>query len=116
MNTGFVVCSPSQPVHTVQVFEAQIAILEHKSIICPGYTCVLHAHTAIEEVTISAIVATIEKGTGKKKRGARFVKTGDNAIVRIEMLNGVICLEEYKKMQGLGRFTLRDEGMHYYFF
>lgn len=35
----------------------QIVIIEHKSIICPGYNAVLHIHTCIEEVeiTVSAL-------------------------------------------------------------
>lgn len=31
----------------------QIVIIEHKSIICPGYNAVLHIHTCIEEVQIT---------------------------------------------------------------
>lgn len=31
----------------------QIVIIEHKSIICPGYNAVLHIHTCIEEVQIA---------------------------------------------------------------
>lgn len=31
----------------------QIVIIEHKSIICPGYNAVLHIHTCIEEVEIT---------------------------------------------------------------
>lgn len=37
----------------------QIVIIEHKSIICPGYNAVLHIHTCIEEVQITV--------KGKKK-------------------------------------------------
>lgn len=38
----------------------QIVIIEHKSIICPGYNAVLHIHTCIEEVqiTVSYFVCT----------------------------------------------------------
>ena len=36
-----------------QKFEAQIVILEHKSIICAGYSAVLHIHSVVEEVQIS---------------------------------------------------------------
>lgn len=35
------------------VFILQIVIIEHKSIICPGYNAVLHIHTCIEEVQIT---------------------------------------------------------------
>lgn len=37
--------------HSLLVF--QIVIIEHKSIICPGYNAVLHIHTCIEEVQIT---------------------------------------------------------------
>ena len=30
----------------------QVVILEHKSIICPGYSCILHIHNVVEEVTL----------------------------------------------------------------
>lgn len=41
-------------------FCSQIVIIEHKSIICPGYNAVLHIHTCIEEVqiTVSHFVCT----------------------------------------------------------
>lgn len=35
------------------LFSPQIVIIEHKSIICPGYNAVLHIHTCIEEVQIT---------------------------------------------------------------
>ena len=50
---GFVLCDPSSPCHMDQRFVAQIAILEYKSIICAGYSAVLHIHSVIEEVQIS---------------------------------------------------------------
>lgn len=53
ISPGFVLTSPSKPVHAVRHFEAQLAILEHKSIICAGYSAVMHVHTLAEEVTLS---------------------------------------------------------------
>ena len=50
---GFVLTSPSRPVHAVRQFEAQLAILEHKNIICAGYSAVMHCHTLSEEVTLA---------------------------------------------------------------
>ena len=50
---GFVLTSPSKPVKAVTTFKADLSILETKSIICGGYSCVLHAHTLAEEVTIT---------------------------------------------------------------
>lgn len=53
ISPGFVLTSPEKPVHAVRHFEAQLAILEHKSIICAGYSAVMHIHTLSEEVTLS---------------------------------------------------------------
>jgi len=52
VSPGFVLSSPSKPIHAVRQFEAQLAILEHKSIICAGYSAVMHIHTLAEEVTL----------------------------------------------------------------
>jgi peptide chain release factor subunit 3 len=53
ISPGFVLTSPHKPVHAVRQFEAQLAILDHKNIICAGYSAVLHVHTLAEEVTLS---------------------------------------------------------------
>ena len=53
ISPGFVLTSPSRPVHAVRQFEAQLAILEHKNIICAGYSAVMHCHTLSEEVTLA---------------------------------------------------------------
>jgi peptide chain release factor subunit 3 len=53
ISPGFVLTSPQKPVHAVRQFEAQLAILDHKNIICAGYSAVLHVHTLAEEVTLS---------------------------------------------------------------
>lgn len=50
ISPGFVLCDPSSPCHVGNKFEAQIAVLEHKSIICAGYSAVLHIHSVVEEV------------------------------------------------------------------
>lgn len=52
ISPGYVLTSPDKPIHAVRHFEAQLAILEHKSIICAGYSAVMHVHTLAEEVTL----------------------------------------------------------------
>jgi len=42
---GFVLCSPKRLAHCVKQFEAQVRILDLKSIMAPGFNCVLHVHT-----------------------------------------------------------------------
>ncbi|CAG8573411.1 1650_t:CDS:10 [Acaulospora morrowiae] len=110
VSTGFVVCSTKRPVNTATVFEAQLAILEHKNIICAGYSAVLHIHSCVEEVSISALLHLIDKKTGKKsKRPPQFVKKSQKVIARLETA-GPICVEAFDEYPQLGRFTLRDEG------
>ncbi|KAG0274284.1 translation termination factor GTPase eRF3, partial [Linnemannia gamsii] len=107
---GFVLCSPKNPIHVVSKFEAQLGILDHKNIICAGYTAVLHIHNAIEEITLSAMVHLIDKKTGRKsKKAPQFLKKGQQGIVLIETA-GPLCVETFTDSARMGRFTLRDEG------
>ncbi|EGN93070.1 hypothetical protein SERLA73DRAFT_127011 [Serpula lacrymans var. lacrymans S7.3] len=94
---GFVLTSPKTPVHSVRQFEAQLAILEHKSIICAGYSAVMHIHTLSEEVTLPALLHYFDKTTGQK-------------IVALVETTAPICIERFVDYPQLGRFTLRDEG------
>ena len=68
VTSGFVLCDSSSPCSVGKVFDAQVAILEHKSIICSGYSAVLHIHTAVEEITIKAIICLIDKKTGERSK------------------------------------------------
>uniref|UniRef100_A0A3Q2FQ84 G1 to S phase transition 1, like n=1 Tax=Cyprinodon variegatus TaxID=28743 RepID=A0A3Q2FQ84_CYPVA len=72
---GFILCTSDSLCHSGRTFDAQIVIIEHKSIICPGYNAVLHIHTCIEEVQITALICLVDKKTGdKSKTRPRFVK------------------------------------------
>jgi peptide chain release factor subunit 3 len=93
---GFVLTSPGKPVHAVRQFEAQLAILDHKNIICAGYSAVMHIHTLAEEVTLAVclimhetredahmviyrqkLLHYFDKATGRKsKKPPQFAKRG----------------------------------------
>ncbi|CAL2044949.1 hypothetical protein CAEBREN_22394 [Caenorhabditis brenneri] len=105
---GFIICSPDSLAKTGRVFDAEVLVLEHKSIIASGYSCVLHIQSAVEEVTVRGVIATIDKKTGEKKR-AKFVKQDEKCIMRLESTESFV-LEPFKEFPYLGRFTLRDEG------
>jgi len=108
---GFVLCSPDSLCHTGKVFDAQIVILEHKSIICAGYSAVMHIHCSAEEVSIKNLICLVDRKTGdKSKTRPRFIKQDQIAIVRLEVCGGVTCMESFKEFPQMGRFTLRDEG------
>ncbi|SCW04142.1 LAFE_0H07008g1_1 [Lachancea fermentati] len=107
---GFVLTSPKNPVKNVTRFVAQIAIVELKSIISAGFSCVMHIHTAIEEVTITRLLHKLERGTNRKsKKPPAFAKKGMKIIALLETEEPV-CVETYEDYPQLGRFTLRDQG------
>ncbi|KAH8413540.1 hypothetical protein KR009_012233 [Drosophila setifemur] len=109
VSPGFVLCDAATPIKTGKIFDAQVVILEHKSIICAGYSAVMHIHCAAEEVTVKALICLVDKKSGdKSKTRPRFVKQDQVAIMRIEC-SGMICLEQFKLFPQMGRFTLRDE-------
>ncbi|RWS25926.1 Eukaryotic peptide chain release factor GTP-binding subunit ERF3A-like protein [Leptotrombidium deliense] len=111
VSSGFVLCDISAPCNVGRLFDAQVVILEHKSIICPGYSAVLHIHAAVEEVIVKAILCLIDKKTGEKiKNKVRFVKQDQIAIMRLECVGGLICMETFSQFPQMGRFVLRDEG------
>ncbi|KAL1755281.1 P-loop containing nucleoside triphosphate hydrolase protein [Schizophyllum commune] len=110
ISPGFVLTSPNKPVHAVRQFEAQLAILEHKSIICAGYSAVMHVHTLSEEVTLAALLHYFDKATGRKsKKPPQFAKKGQKIVALIET-TAPVCVEKFSDYPQLGRFTLRDEG------
>lgn len=109
---GFVLCAPKRPVHCVSQFEAQIVLLELKTILSAGFNCVLHVHSAIEEVQFDALLHKLEKGTGRKsKKPPPFAAKGQSIIARLKILGGAgsVCVERFEDYAQMGRFTLRDQ-------
>ncbi|GES63715.1 eukaryotic peptide chain release factor GTP-binding subunit [Aspergillus terreus] len=110
---GFVLCSPKRLVHCVSSFEAKIRILELKNILTAGYQCVMHVHSAVEEVAFSALLHKLEPGTGRKsKRPPPFASKGQTIIARLDVTSaaGAVCVERFEDYNQMGRFTLRDQG------
>ncbi|KAB5532702.1 eukaryotic peptide chain release factor GTP-binding subunit [Coniochaeta sp. 2T2.1] len=113
ISAGFVLCSPKRLVHCVQAFEAQVRIIDLPNILTAGFNCVLHVHSAIEEVTFAALLHTLQKGTGRRsKKAPTHARKGDNIIVRMELIDKQrnVCVEKYDDYPQMGRFTLRDQG------
>lgn len=109
---GFVICSPKRLVHCVTEFEAQIRILELKTILTSGFNCVMHVHSAIEEVTFAALMHKLQKGTNRKsKNPPTHAKKGDSIIARMQVIGGAgsVCIERFEDYAQMGRFTLRDQ-------
>ena len=107
---GFVACSASAPVKATNFFQAQLVILNIKSILAIGFRAVLHIHSATEEVVIDSFEHLLDKKTGEKlPKKPMFVRQGDIAIVNLKC-SGNVCMETFQACDPVGRFTLRDEG------
>lgn len=108
---GYVLCPVTKPCNVATVFDAQLAIIDYKSIIAPGFTCMIHIHNVIEEITFKIMICEVNKKTGKpdkEKARPKFMKEKQVCIVRLEVM-GAVCLELFKDNPNMGRFTLRLE-------
>jgi elongation factor 1-alpha len=91
-------------------FEARLIVIHHPTAIAPGYTPVLHTHTAQVAATISAFKSKIDPRTGATtEENPKFLKTGDAAIVKIKPVRP-LPIETFKDFPEIGRFALRDMG------
>ncbi|PIN89168.1 translation elongation factor EF-1 subunit alpha [Candidatus Pacearchaeota archaeon CG10_big_fil_rev_8_21_14_0_10_32_14] len=105
---GDVVCEASKPAPIVEEFIAQVAVINHPTVIAKGYTPVFHVHTA--QVPCQ-FVELIEKSSpdGTKTPNPDFLKNGDVAKVRIKPM-GNLVLEKQADNPHMSRFAIRDAG------
>lgn len=106
---GYVLCPPHSLCKTVRVFDAQLVLMNLKSVFTKGFQCVLHLHTAVEEVVVRGLLSETDKKTKRLIRNPQFLQNGAVAEVRLQVPRNV-CIELYSDYPQLGRFTLRDEG------
>ncbi len=98
------------PPTVAKSFTAQIAVLNHPSVITIGYTPVFHCHTAQVACRFVELIKTIDPKTGQpKEENPQFLKTGDIALVRVEPTRPMV-IENAKEFPQLGRFAIRDMG------
>ena len=107
---GDVLGTPDNPPCVAKEFKAQIIVINHPTAIAPGYTPVMHCHTAQVAATISAFESKINPATGAaEEENPKFLKVGDSAIVRIRPVRPT-CIETFQEFPEMGRFALRDMG------
>ncbi|TVP41214.1 translation elongation factor EF-1 subunit alpha [Candidatus Nitrosocosmicus arcticus] len=110
IHRGDIIGNIDNPPSVAKEFEAQIIVIHHPTAMAPGYTPVLHAHTAQVAATISEFVAKIDPKTGGiVEEKPKFLKTGDAAIVKIRPVRP-LAIETFKEFPEIGRFALRDMG------
>jgi len=107
---GDVICDANKPVPIVKEFIAQIAVINHPTVLAKGYTPVFHAHTAQVPCQFVELIEQIDSRTGQViKKNPDFLKNGDTAKVRIRP-QGNLCLETQKENPYMARFAVRDAG------
>ena len=107
---GDVIGTPNAPPTVAKEFLAQIIVIHHPTAIAPGYTPVMHCHTAQVAATMTEFVSKINPATGAvEEEGPKFLKVGDSAMVKIRPVRPT-PIETFKEFPELGRFALRDMG------
>ncbi|MFH0808627.1 MAG: translation elongation factor EF-1 subunit alpha [archaeon] len=108
---GDVICDAAHPASMVEEFEAQIAVINHPTVIAKGYTPVFHVHTAQVPCQFIELKAKLDPATGQvAQQNPDFLKNGDVAIVRIKPI-GNLVLESADKNPNMSRFAIRDAGV-----
>ncbi len=105
---GDVICDKAKPASIVEEFTAQVAVINHPTVLAKGYTPVFHVHTA--QVPCQ-FIELIEKTSpdGSKQENPDFLKNGDVAKVRIKPI-GNLVLETQSDNPYMSRFAIRDAG------
>ena len=107
---GDVLGDPADPPKVAKEFKAQIIVIHHPTAISPGYTPVMHAHTAQVAATITEFVSKINPATGAEdEKDPKFLKVGDSAIVKIRPVRPT-PIDTFQEFPEMGRFALRDMG------
>ena len=107
---GDVMGSPDAPPNVAKEFLAQIIVIHHPTALAPGYTPVMHCHTAQVAATITEFVSKINPATGAEdEKSPKFLKVGDSAIVKIRPVRPT-PIETFQEFPEMGRFALRDMG------
>ena len=107
---GDVICDAAQPIPIVEEFIAQIAVINHPTVLAKGYTPVFHVHTAQVPCQFVELIEQIDPKSGQViKENPDFLKNGDVAKVRIKPA-GPLALETQKDNPFTSRFAVRDAG------
>ncbi|MEM1640133.1 MAG: translation elongation factor EF-1 subunit alpha [Acidilobaceae archaeon] len=105
---GDVVGHPDTAPTVVEEFTARLFVVWHPSAIAPGYTPVIHVHTASVSARMTEIVAKLDPRTGKVlEEKPQFLKPGDVAIVKFKPIKPLV-IEKFSDFPALGRFAMRD--------
>ena len=107
---GDVICDAAKPATIAEEFTAQVAVINHPTVIAKGYTPVFHVHTAQVPCQFIELLHKIDPTSGQPMPGkVDFLKNGDVAMVKIKPM-GNLVLETSKTNPHMARFAIRDAG------
>jgi len=107
---GDVICDAAKPATVAEEFTAQVAIINHPTVIAKGYTPVFHVHTAQVPCQLIEIVHKIDPASGEPMEGkVDFLKNGDVAVCRFKPM-GNLVIEKASDNPNMARFAIRDAG------
>ena len=107
---GDVISDAAKPPTIAAEFTAQIAIINHPTVVAVGYTPVFHVHTAQVPCQLIEIVHKIDPTSGQPMEGTvDFLKNGDVAICKFKPM-GNLVIEESATNPHMARFAIRDAG------
>jgi len=107
---GDVVCDAAKPATIAEEFTAQIAIINHPTVVAKGYTPVFHVHTAQVPCQFIELVSKLDPKTGQAMpEKPDFLKNGDVAIVKLKPI-GNLVIEKQSENPNMSRFAIRDAG------
>ena len=111
MARGDVICDAAAPAKLVEEFEAQVAVINHPTVIAKGYTPVFHVHTAQVPCQFVELKAKLDPASGQvSEENPDFLKNGDVAIVKIKPI-GNLVMEAVTDNPYMARFAIRDAGV-----
>ncbi|MCL6500584.1 MAG: translation elongation factor EF-1 subunit alpha [Candidatus Pacearchaeota archaeon] len=107
---GDVIALSSNPPAVAEEFVAQIAVINHPTVIAKGYTPVLHVHTAQVPVQFVELQKKLDPKTGQvAQENPDFLKNGDVAIVKLRPHKPLV-IEKQSVNPHMARFAIRDAG------
>ena len=107
---GDVICDAAKPAPIATEFIAQIAVINHPTVIAKGYTPVFHVHTAQVPCQFVELIEKLDPKTGQaSQQNPDFLKNGDVAKVRLKP-QGNLVIEQQSDNAHMARFAIRDAG------
>lgn len=115
LRRGYVLCPQVDPCRGERKFKAQmqvIELLEDRPVLTAGFKCVMHIHTAIEEVEITKLyeLRYLAKMKAAPEKNPRFARS-QSILTCLVTTSRSTPVDAFNGCAQLGRFTLRDEGI-----